>query len=112
MLAVGGDDFDVGIVGGNVGGIVDEPGEPSGRVGVTVGAGSRRRRSHRSRKRMRREAEVFGDKWVVVGVLDVGRLENDAKGLDPLVFAGLGGALGKADAEIAIEIGERFVAAR
>jgi len=84
VLAVGGDDFNGRVVRGDVAGIVDQPNEPTGgmddavgrgiRVGGDVGGG------------VGRDAEVFGDKWIVVGGLREGGLENDTERLDPLVL--------------------------
>src|ERR1700734_2923205 len=41
VLAVGGDDFDGSVVGGDIGGVIDEPDEPAGGIDVTVGGGIR-----------------------------------------------------------------------
>jgi hypothetical protein len=64
VLAVGGDDFDGGVVGGDIGGVVDEPDEPAGGVDVAVGAGVGVIRA--KRRSGRGETEVFGDEWIVV----------------------------------------------
>ncbi len=65
MLAVGGDDFDRGVVGGDVRGIVDEPGEPAGGIDIAVGAGVGIGGAFRG-CRVGEEAKVFGDEGVVV----------------------------------------------
>ena len=56
LLAVGGDDFDGGVVGGDVGCVVYEPGLPAGGAGVGVGVvcGG-----------IGGDAKVFGDKGEV-----------------------------------------------
>ena len=43
--------------------------------------------------------------------MHVGRLEEDVEWFDPLLFAVWAGALREADAEVAVEIRERLVAA-
>jgi hypothetical protein len=63
VLAVGGNDFNGGIVRGDVAGIVDKPNEPTGgideAVGTRVGEGVGGPVGRGGR-------EVFGYKWIVV----------------------------------------------
>jgi hypothetical protein len=65
VLAVGGDDFDGGVVGGDVVGVVDEPSEPAGGVDVAVGAGVGEGGAFRGCG-VGEKSEVFGDEGVVV----------------------------------------------
>ncbi len=65
VLAVCGGDFNGGVVGGHVAGIVDEPGEPAGGIDEAVGAGVSVGGGLRGCC-VGKEAEVFGDKWIVV----------------------------------------------
>ena len=64
VLAVGGDDFDGGIVGGDVVGVLDEPGEPASRVDPPVGGGVAV--GGVVSGGVGEEAEILGDEGVVV----------------------------------------------
>jgi hypothetical protein len=64
VLAVGGDDFSSGVVGGDVADIVDEPNEPTSRIDGAVGAGVNVEGGVGGR--VGKEAQVFGDKRIVV----------------------------------------------
>jgi len=98
VLAVGGEDFDLGIVGGDFTSVVFKPDEPAreaasatapivgihgpataGEVGVT--------------------GQVWRREGVVTGVWSCSGLDNDAQGFHPLVF------LGEASAKVVREIG-------
>jgi hypothetical protein len=64
VLAVGGDDFNAGVVRGDIAGIVDEPNKPAGGTEEAVGAGVSV--GGDAGGTVGRDTEVFGDKWIVV----------------------------------------------
>lgn len=64
VLAICCDDFDGGVVGGDVAGVVDEPDEPTGGIDEAVGAGVGVGGTVIGG--VGEETEIFGDKWIVV----------------------------------------------
>jgi hypothetical protein len=64
VLTVGSDDFDGGVVRGDVAGIVDEPNQPTGGIDKAVGTGVGIGRDVHGG--VGKQAEVFGDRWIVV----------------------------------------------